>query len=126
MTHTIESTVKYVWHDLTENPNDVPNDNEYCLTVLRNKKTGELGTSFFNYFDYNSMAMYVSDLKIWECTEDDGYGSFDKVTMNSYGIESTEETTADWEVVAWAEDLSQKIPVYVPALFSTVKEGETK
>lgn len=119
MEHTIESTVKYVWHDLTEDPNDLPRDNMFPYILTRNKKTGEL--DFFRY-DNENVAEYLSKEKIWRCVEDDNYGSYDIVTMNSYGMEPTEEPNCDWEVVAWAEDLSPEIPAYTPALYL---KGET-
>ena len=52
MKHIIEAPQKYIWHDLTEDPNDLPIDEqEQYLVLMRDRNTDELEPYFC--YDYD-------------------------------------------------------------------------
>lgn len=116
-THKFTGMYEIVWHDLTEDPNDLPeNDMNEYLVRTRDVSTGELERST----EYR--VSYSPEYHMWI---DDEYRAFECVyALTSYGLKKIdadiypdlEETGS--EVVAWAEEcMLDEIPVYVPAIF---------
>lgn len=130
MQHIIEVTTKYVWHDLMEDPNDLPTDPVQYLVLTRNRTTDELEPYFCMDYDRHG-AIYRPEAKVWVCTEDDGSGWYNECAFGSYGLEHSAELErdygedfSDWEVVAWMEETGPGPEIYTPAHWAKRKDDE--
>ena len=131
MTHEIEVISKYVWHDLTEDPNDLPMepDDQY-LVLMRNRVTDKLQPYF--YYDYERYeAEYRSEDKLWIAHQENEFGFYDEIAFGSYGLEHSAEIEkaygkdfSDFEVVAWVEEKGSGPEIYIPARWANRKDDE--
>ena len=109
--------VKILWHDLIENPKDLPKENGSYWCVVKNRYTDEV--CWFSYlpeYEYG----YNSKYRVWSFSWDDGYGAYGgSGCYESIGIERnldipeeedewmygliTEDFSDEFVVIAWAE-----------------------
>ena len=119
-------TTTIIWHDLTEDPNDLPKDvNEQYYILIRNAVTGEFINKYFVYdLEYWS-AHYDPEYGLWLFTCSDKYGDMEPNALTSYGTKQCKELATyvkfdpNIEVIAWAEQRYQgeAIPNYIPAIY---------
>ena len=124
MKRVFTSTVTVEWHDLMEDPNDLPenpNCNQYC--IIRNKITGELG-AFWGFSEYD-MFQYDPQCRIWSAEEGEG-DYYHILWYQSYGQEykSDDDFDTDFEVVAWSYGPNTSLPGYNPLTKGVWRNGE--
>ena len=115
MTHTVTVTTTMIWHDLTEDPNDLPESNIYsCRVLCRDIETGSI-----SYLSDEVGYWFEPTQKIWMINDDEGY----TYGIRSHGIdpisideEEPDEWTSD-EIVAWAEGTRELRIPYIPAVY---------
>lgn len=109
-------SAKIVWHDLTEDPNDVPCHSDLCWVLCMDM-----------YFHYNDdhTAQYRPNGNYWEWCDTDG--DFSYGIYKSYGTPSRMPVdiiyNSEFVVVAWAE--IEWPDLFIPKKFQT-KEEERK
>ena len=101
------------WHDLIEDPTDLPTKGDGYFFTLMNVNTGEFDGGTTNYDQcYGS---YNTIKRLWYFVYDDGYGGYGGEAWDeNYKTPAIEEVKncvdKDWVVVAWAEVPEQYIP----------------
>ena len=101
-----EITIK--WHDLLEDPTDLPTKEDNYHVTLMNLETKELDL-------YGDAMDYQVGYGVWHEVYDDGYGDYGgEAYFKSYGQGETKWTgddlNAKWVVVAWAAYPEHYIP----------------
>lgn len=99
------------WHDLIEDPTDLPRGKEnWYLVVLINKETNEIDS-------YGDGMEYNPEEQMWTETYDDGYGDYGgQAFFESYGTTATDVAKAshsindEWVIAAWAEQPAHYVP----------------
>lgn len=127
MTHTVTVTTTMIWHDLTDDPNDLPESNVGSWRVLcRDIETGRLYC-----LSAEADIWFEPEQKIWMTKDDEGGTTYG---IRSHGIDPVsidEEETDEWasdemmkpdefvpvEIVAWAEETRKLRIPYVPAVY---------
>lgn len=110
MTHEVVN--KIIWHDLTEDPNDLPKDQESTF-ILTARKT----TSFPNLriiMSRDERAVFYADDRMWSVyniyTQDTvGYTGYGQERLHPYEMENHYTYISEFEVIAWAE---MSAPIY--------------
>ena len=118
------TTVTVAWHDLMEDPNDLPeNPHHIQYVITRNKETGELG-HFFGFSDYD-IAEYDPQYRIWKAEQGEG-DYYEVVWLESYGQEydSNDDIDCNLEVVAWSYGPDATPPGYNPLTKGAWRNGE--
>ena len=125
MTHTYTCSYDIVWHDLTEDPNDLPTDDyEEVYVLTLDPDTGELD-SYFCYDPDRYGARYDSTSRVWTaCEKAEWHAWYRVVAFRSFGIEPIDaqikcyDVLSTREVVAWAEQIVKTaVSAYIPALY---------
>lgn len=102
-------TFQIEWHDLLEDPTDLPTKKGLYLVTLMNKKDHE-------QFDTSNDPMpYILKHKVWKDTYIDEYGEVEgEAHFESFGTEASTKfknlVNPYWVVVAWAERPMDYIP----------------
>lgn len=101
------------WHDLVEDPTDLPIRDDGYFAAFMNVNSGEFdgGTTDCD----QSFTSYNATERLWNVVYDDGYGDYGgQDYYESYKTPATEDAKNDvnkeWVVVAWAEVPKQYIP----------------
>lgn len=83
MTHKIE----IVWHDLVEDPNDLPKkDGAFWFIIRKRDHSEDDVVPYFSYMLDDCVASYDVDNRVWEESWDNGYGDYGgTVYWESYG-----------------------------------------
>lgn len=115
MKHTVTVTATMIWHDLTEDPNDLPESNVGFWRVLcRDIETGRLSC-----LSAEEGVRFEPTQKIW-MIHDYERGI---CGIRSHGIDPIsvdEEKLDEWasyEIVAWTEETRKLRIPYIPAVY---------
>lgn len=111
MTHKID----IIWHDLIEDPKDLPKTDDYYWTLCLNRYTEEL--CGFAYADCYEM-FYLPDNRVWiaEDIEDCGHVAYESHLTprkhKPFEAEADSDSIYSDEIVivAWAEKPKQYMP----------------
>ena len=118
MTHTIE----IVWHDLVEDPTDLPKEDGGFWVITRKRDHSEDDVvPYFSYLSDDCIAEYDVDNRVWEESWDDRYGDYGGTVYwesyrtprkpgmprescpSFYGSYVEELYSDEYVVVAWAD-----------------------
>lgn len=101
------------WHNLIEDPTDLPTKDDGYFVTFMNVNTGELDGGDTDR--YRSLSSYNTTERLWTVVYDDGYGDYGgEDWYENYKTPAIEEVkngvNKEWVVVAWAEFPEQYIP----------------
>ena len=121
MTHIFTGTKTVIWHDLTEDPDDLPTNNIEAYRILCKALDDR---EIFCCYGYDEIR-FEPDQNIWTDMDEDGYiyaiRSYGKEPVNIDPSPFDARYVDEWyqaEVVAWAEErMDPDIEAYVPAIF---------
>lgn len=123
MVHAFSKTITVEWHDLMEDPNDLPdNPNRVQYAIIRNKETGELGRFFF--FDSYDVFHFDPQYRIWKTEQGEG-DYYEVLWLGSYGQDyasNEEDFDSYFEVVAWSYGPDNTTPGYNPLTKGELKQ----
>lgn len=117
MTHEIVN--KIIWHDLTEDPNDLPKDQEPTFILTARKEDG-----FVPHFTYDrdrgETAVFYADDRMWSVyelytQETIGYTSYGQERLHPWEMKNHYEQISEFEVIAWAEMIAPNY--YIPKAY---------